>query len=36
MNTQERREAIKNKIMESEKPISASALAKLFHVSPGV
>lgn len=33
MNTQERREAIKIKIMESEKPISASTLAKIFHVS---
>lgn len=33
MNTKERREAIKNKIMESEKPISATALAKIFHVS---
>lgn len=33
MDTQERREAIKKKIMESDKPISASALAKLFSVS---
>ena len=33
MQTEKRREAIKKAIFESDKPISASALAKLFHVS---
>lgn len=33
MNTQERREAIKETIKNSHTPISASALAKTFHVS---
>lgn len=33
MTTQQRREMVKKKIKQCEKPISASALAQLFHVS---